>query len=128
MARAKRKGYKDILLGKTDAPRDGDNFDVSTDAGKELQRRRDANELGYEELILSIDGRSKAGKVAFSMVKGCKDSNFCDGNAKLAWSRLSKKYASKNTVSLLKLKREFTNSVMKAKQDPDEWITELEDL
>ena len=62
------------------------------------------------------------------MVKGCKDLDFGDGNAKPAWSRLSKKYASKNTVSLLKLKREFTNSVMKAKQDPDEWITELEDL
>ena len=66
--------------------------------------------------------------MAFSMVKGCKDSDFADGNAKLAWSRLSKKYASKNTISLLKLKREFTNSVMKSKQDPDEWITELEEL
>ena len=42
--------------------------------------------------------------------------------------RLTKKYASKNTVSLLKLKREFTNSTMKVDQDPDEWITELEEL
>ena len=84
MARAKRKGYKDILLGKKQAPKDSDIFDTSNDAGKELQRRRDANELGFEELILSIDGKTKAGKVAFSLVKGSKDSDYADGNARLA--------------------------------------------
>ena len=124
LARAKRKGYKGILLGKHKAPRDSDPYDTSP----ELQALRDANELGFEELILSIDGKTKEGRVAFSLVKGCKDADFADGNAHLAWTRLSKKYASKNTVSLLKLKREFTNSVMKSKQDPDEWITELEEL
>ena len=84
--------------------------------------------MAFEELILSIDGKSKEGRVAFSLVKGCKTPDLADGDAHLAWTRLSKKYASKNTVSLLKLKREFTNSAMKTKQDPDEWITELEEL
>ena len=124
LARAKRKGYKDILLGKEKAPKD----DVSTDTSPELQALKEANELGFEELILSIDGKTKEGRVAFSLIKGCKNADYADGSAYLAWTRLTKKYASKNTVSLLKLKREFTNSVMKSKQDPDEWITELEEL
>ena len=72
LARAKRKGYKDILLGKKEAPKDSDTYDTSNDAGKELQRRRDANELGFEELILSIDGKTKVGKVASSLVKEAK--------------------------------------------------------
>ena len=64
----------------------------------------------------------------FVLVKGCKTNDYEDGDAGLAWKRLTQKYASKNTVSLLKLKREFTNSSMKVDQDPDEWITELEEL
>ena len=85
LARAKRKCYKDILLGKKEAPKDSDTYDTSNDAGKELQRRRDANELGFEEQILIIGRKTKAGKVAFSLVKGSKDSDYADGNAKLAW-------------------------------------------
>ena len=125
LARAKRKGFKDMLLGKGNkAPKDS----VDTDTSPELQALKEANDLAFEELILSIDGKTKEGRVAFSLVKGCKNSDYADGSAYLAWTRLTKKYASKNTVSLLKLKREFTNSVMKSKQDPDEWITELEEL
>ena len=128
LARAKRKGYKNILLKKETAPKDNETIDLTTDAGKAKKKLQDANELGYEELILSIDGKTKAGKVAFALVKGCKNTGYSDGDAAEAWSRLKKKYASKNTVSLLKLKREFTNSTMKKDQDPDEWITELEEL
>ena len=128
LARAKRKGYKKVLLGKETAPKDSETIDERTDAGKEKKRLKDANELGFEELILSIDGKSKAGKVAFALVKGCKSVDYPDGEAALAWMRLTNKFASKNTVSLLKLKREFTNSMMKTDQDPDEWITELEEL
>ena len=128
LARAKRKGYKNILLAKEVAPKDSVAIDTSTSAGKEQMRKRDANELAFEELILSIEGKSKAGRVAFALVKGCKTNDYEDGDAGLAWKRLTQKYASKNTVSLLKLKREFTNSSMKVDQDPDEWITELEEL
>merc|ERR1712122_472190 len=103
------------MKDKVEAPKDSVNVATS----EVLQARKDANELGFEEFILSIDGKTKEGRVAFSLVKGCKNSDYADGSAYLAWTRLSKKYASKNTVSLLKLKREFTNSVMKNKQDPD---------
>ena len=54
LARAKRKGYKNVLLGKEVAPKDSVVIDNSTSAGKEAMRKRDANKLAFEELILSI--------------------------------------------------------------------------
>ena len=80
LARAKRKGYKDMLLGKDKAPKDSDN----TDTSPELQALKEANELAFEELILSIDGKTKEGRVAFSLVKGCKNGDHADGSAYLA--------------------------------------------
>ena len=72
LARAKRKGYKNILLAKEVAPKDSVMIDTSTSAGKEQMRQRDANELAFEELILSIEGKSKAGRVAFALSKAAR--------------------------------------------------------
>ena len=52
-----------------------------------------------------------------------------DGDAALAWSRLSKKYEPKTAPSRLMLKKKFTSSVLRnARDDPDEWLTDLENL
>ena len=123
LARARRKGYKKILKGTETAPKDSETIDETT---TELIRLQEANENAYEDLILSINTKTKAGEVAFAIIKGCKTADYSDGNAFLAWTRLSDKFASKSTPSLLKLKKEFTNSVMKRNEDPDEWITGLE--
>ena len=126
LARARRKGYKKILKGKEKAPKDSIVIDNSNAAGKELERMQEANENAYEDLILSINTKNKSGEVAFAIIKGCKTTEFADGDAFISWTRLLDKYASKSTPLLLKLKKEFTNSVMKNNEDPDEWITGLE--
>jgi hypothetical protein len=50
------------------------------------------NELAYTELILYIDVKTSSGKVAFSMVKGCKKKDHTEGNAAMAWGRLKSMY------------------------------------
>ena len=110
LAKANVKGYKKILLGKEIAPIDEEDFDENTPEGREKKRRRDANEAAYTDLVLSIDGSSASGRVAFNLVRLSKLKTHLDGDARMAWSRLLNKYATKSAPSLLALKKEFTNS------------------
>jgi hypothetical protein len=48
--------------------------------------------LAFTELILSIDNKTSSGKVAFSLVKGCKNKDYADGNASMARERLKNKF------------------------------------
>jgi len=126
LAKASRKGYKKLLIGTEKAPPDSETLKES-DVDK-LRLRR-ANEMAYEELLLSIDGTKSSGRVAFNIVKLAKTDELPEGDAALAWKRLVNKYATKSAPSLMALKSEFTNSKLKSKKhDPDEWLTELEDL
>jgi hypothetical protein len=132
-ARAKRKGYKDLLLGKKNIPTDNEyqqalTVSPETSSSKETIDLAELNEEAYEDIILSIDHGTKQGKVAFSLIKNCKTSDYPEGNCKLAWDRLVAKYAPKTAPSLLKLKKQFANSLLKNEVYPDEWITELESL
>ena len=126
MARARRKAYKDVLLGKTPVPPESD---VLSATDKEKLAARKANNAAFEDLLLLIDGEQAAGRVAFNIVRGSKTSELTDGDAALAWKRLSDKYEPKSAPSRLALKNEFTSKVLKnANSDPDAWLTELEDL
>ena len=85
--------------------------------------------MAYEELILSLEGTKKQGRVAFSIIRGCKTTSNPSGYAALVWKRLTEKYAAKSAPSLLNLKKAFAKSKLKNKEDdPDEWITDLEDM
>jgi hypothetical protein len=53
---------------------------------------RELNKDSYKDLILSIEGDGKAGRVAFQLVKGSKTTDLKDGDAALAWSRLANQY------------------------------------
>jgi hypothetical protein len=98
-ARATARGFKAILrMDPSDIPKS-----TSTDADD--VKITDMNEEAYIDLILSIEGETKEGKVAFQIVNGSKTEDQPDGNAALAWKRLKKKYASTTAPSLLKLKR-----------------------
>ena len=124
MARAKRKGYKDVLLGNITVPAESDKV---TD--KALISARKANNTAFEDLLLLIDGEQASGRVAFNIVRGAKTSELTDGDAALAWKRLSDKYEPKSAPSRLALKNEFNTKVLKnVNSDPDVWLTELEDL
>ena len=129
LARAARKKYKDVLLGKTEIPKSTDIAAASTAEARKKKETRELNELAYQDLILSIDGTTKAGRVAFQIVKTSKGKDYEDGNAAVAWQRLKKKYAPTRAPSLLLLKKKFAQSALKDKDtDPDEWLTELEDM
>lgn len=132
LARAKRKGYKKLLLGTEKIPK-GDEYELavlgSSADDKKVKKLGESNEEAYEDIILSISHTTKQGKIAFSLVKNCKTSAYPEGNCKLAWDRLVAKYAPKTAPSLLKLKKKFANSKLHHRDDhPDEWITELESL
>jgi len=103
----RRKGYKDILLGKVEVPIDSTLIDASTPAGKEQAKMRKLNDVAFEELILSVNTSEGTGKVVFKLIKGCKTADLKDGNSKLAWTRFCNKFAPKSAPSKLELKLEF---------------------
>jgi hypothetical protein len=84
LAKARRYGFKDVLLGKVKIPRIDEDYDMKSEEGKKLIIASDMNELAYTELILSIDDKTCRGKVAFNLVKGCKNKDDADGNASIA--------------------------------------------
>jgi hypothetical protein len=87
------------------------------------------SELAYEDLILSIDGKKDFDRVAFNIVKGCRSSEYKDGNARLALTRLKETIAAQSAPLRMKLVREFAQSrLANVNKDPDIWLTELEDL
>ncbi len=66
-------------------------------------------------------------KVAFDLVDGCHSLYNPEGDAKLAWDHLSKKYELKTAPSYIQIKRDFVDSKLgDTTNDPDKWITLLE--
>jgi hypothetical protein len=95
-ARARRRGYGDILLGDKSALDDA-NFAALSESdsthSKQLKLRQ-LNELAFDDLILSMETGTSNGKVAFNLVRSAKNrSTFKHGDAALAYKRLKHKYA-----------------------------------
>jgi hypothetical protein len=106
------------LLGVDKTPADLDK--PATTASQEdkdtYKNAQDLNELAYEDLGLCIDGTTPSGHVAFGCVKGAKTTRLGHGVISL-YQRLH-----------LILQNLFQSCDLQTKQDPDEWLTELEDL
>jgi gag-polypeptide of LTR copia-type len=128
LSKAKRYGLKDLLLGKLSIPRSDEEFEVTSEIGTEKSRIIELNEIAFTELILLIDVKTSSGKTAFNLVKGCKTKDHPDGNAARAWERLKNKYEPVSAPTLVKLEKQFRELSFKKGQDPETWITELEDL
>ncbi len=86
------------------------------------------NRQAMDQLLLCMDTTKTTGKIAFRIIKGCKGGEYKHGLASLAWSRLKTKFEPRGSTSLLKLKREFNQLRMKKDEDPEEWITKLEEI
>jgi tellurite resistance-related uncharacterized protein len=84
LAKARHYGFKDVLLGKVKVPTTDEGYDIESEEGKKLTIAADMNELVCTELILLIDDKTSSGKVAFNLVKGCKNKDYADGNASMA--------------------------------------------
>jgi hypothetical protein len=126
LAKARRYGFKDVLLGKVKVPKTDEDYDIESEEGKKLRIAADINELAYKELILLIDDKTSSGKVAINLVKGCKNKDYADGNASMAWERLKNNLEPSSAPSMVKLEKQFRQCSLKKGQDPDIWITELE--
>jgi hypothetical protein len=101
----------------------------STDAEKLTVKLWQLNELAFEEILLSISGQTKEGKIAFNLVDNCTTAHQPEGNCKIAWKRLVHKYAPKTAPSYIQLKKDFANSkLVSVDTDPDKWMTDLECL
>jgi gag-polypeptide of LTR copia-type len=61
-------------------------------------------------------------------VKGCKYKDYVNSNALLAWECLKNKFEPVSASSLVKLEKQFSQCALKKNQDPEIWLTELEDL
>jgi hypothetical protein len=72
LAKARRYGYKDLLLGMVKVPRTDEDYDMESEAGKKLTIAADMKELAYTVLILSIDDKTSSEKVAFNLVKSAR--------------------------------------------------------
>src|SRR6056300_2066182 len=66
----------------------------------------------FEDLTLSINSETKAGRVAFDLVDQCCTDANPDGDPSLAWTCLMQKYEAKTVPSHIKLKQEFAISKM----------------
>ena len=130
LARARRKGYKKILLGKEVVP--DDSADLSNidneEERKGNEKLRELNEDAYEDLILSINGETEVGRVVFQLVRGAKTDALADGDAREAWNRLTGKFEAQTAPSRLLLKNKINSLKLKYKQDPEIFISVLEDL
>jgi hypothetical protein len=69
LAKARRSGIKDILLGNLRIRKTNDEINEETDNGKTMMKVFDVIKLAYSNLILSIDVKIISGKVAFNIVK-----------------------------------------------------------
>jgi hypothetical protein len=110
-------------------PKVDEEYDEVSDIGKKMSRATELNEIAYTELNLSIDVKTSNGKIAFNIVKECKSKHYPDGNAAVAWEKLKNKYEPISDPSMVKLDKQFRElSLIKKSQDPEVWITELEDI
>ena len=121
LARARRKGYKKILLGKEAVP--DDSTDLSSidneEERKGNEKLHELNEDAYEDLILSINGETEVGRVVFQLVRGAKTDALADGDAREAWNRLTGKFEAQTAPSRLLLKNKINSLKLKYKQDPE---------
>jgi hypothetical protein len=70
LTKAKRFGFKDLLLGKLAIPKVDVEIYETSDIGKKQSIIIELNEIAYTELILSIDIKASSGKVAFNIIRG----------------------------------------------------------
>ena len=124
LSRAHAKGYYDLLKG-ADVTVPVTDKDKPSDEDKKLMK---LNSIAYGDMICAVNMSKEAGKVAFSIIQSTKDDDYKHGNARADFEKLEKKYDPKTNPTLSRIHEEFYSTQMKKGQDPDVWITHLEDL
>ncbi len=68
--------------------------------------------LHMKTFFLSIGTNTAAGKVAFNLLNTCYSKDFPEGNSRLAWDHPCSKFEPNTDPFLLKLCKEFANSML----------------
>ena len=126
LVRAMTRGYHGILVGLELVPSDEDaktfaGLTEMTSAQKKKFNNYKLNIRAYADLLQSCTQDI----VSFGIVDTAKNKELSNGNAKLAWKRLSEKFAGRNNAEKMKLIKQLNESRMGKQEDPDEWITNL---
>jgi hypothetical protein len=69
LTKAKRYGFKDVLIGKLSILKADEEFDKDLDMGKKMLNTIDLNKVAYTEPLVSIDVNTSNGKNAFNIVE-----------------------------------------------------------
>jgi hypothetical protein len=128
MARARRKGYKEVILGQVTIPKDDVVLSSAKEEDKEDIRTREKTEYAYSNLILAIYTTTSSGKVTFNLVCNSKSDDYPDGNTAVAFKNLKNKYMSRLAQTLLKLHKAFYQSKFKKHSNPEVYIMYMEDI
>ena len=124
LARASHRGYKMVLTEDSVAIPKPDETGLTP----EQEKVKKLNEKAYMDLILSMNTDQSGGSVAFNIIKSTKKGDYKEGNARLAWKKLKKKYAPTTAPSLMRMSELYANANLRKGSDPDVYITYLEDL
>ena len=115
-----------MLLGRVNIPKSTAVLSIGIEADltdeenllaaeviKNKRKTRELNEQGYSDLILSMDTKENAGKIAFNLVRSSKSEDYEDGNIVVAFKSLKRKYSPKTAWTLAKYHKLFYSSKLK---------------
>ena len=121
-AAAKMNGYWDILSGDTTPPADSETINESDAAGKLQAKNRKTHDKAYTSLVMAQQSDAALNVVTLAVSR-----NHPDGDAKIAWDNLDKKYLPKDDASLMVMRNEFLAMKLdNVNTNPTEWIAEVE--
>ena len=124
LAKAIVKKYKQVLLGEVTPPPSSEVLNLTTDEGKAKMKIKNANELAYNDLLLSCTD-----EVTFGYVDEACTDDLPDGDAALAWKNLLNKFEPTTAADKVSLLKEFADSKLDdVESDPDTWYNELATL
>ena len=119
---ASLRGYSIVLTDKDPKlPKKNDKVLKDTEADKEKEKLRKANEKLYCESILACQG-----PIAFNIVSKCTSYDLRPGTTFLAWNKLKEIFDPQTSNETLQLKEKLTNSKLTDwKKSLDDWIIEF---
>ena len=108
MARANKKGYRDILNGTAEVPKQTTTLDpINSKDTKKIEMWK-ANQDAFDNILMSLEDRISLGKVQEATMK-----YLPYGDAELAWSRLIKKFKPSISATRVELMLNFVMSKLK---------------
>ena len=106
LSKARKKGYRDILLGRKmrleDGSGSGSDGALTAEEIKKNEEIDKLNDDAYDDLIMSMED-----KVAFAKVDNARSDSYPEGCCKTAWESLVGKYKPQTVQSRAELKLKF---------------------